>query len=144
MNLKGYRCGNCGAMLPLSRSRQGLVICTCCGSEYMIEGNNPIPYTVHHIPYKTDTLGCKVYIPREELMYDKAFAVEHALQHMVTEISKGIVPFMDVDYIFDPDPMLYKLQGSVRICHPTRPAEETVGEIFKNTSIKSVDIFNRR
>ena len=143
MNLKGYRCGNCGAMLPLSRSRQGLVICTCCGSEYKIEGEEVCPFVVHQIPYETEHLACKVYIPREELMYDKAFAVEHALKHMATEIAKGIVPFMDMDYVFDPNPMLYKLQGSVRICHPTRPAEETVGEIFKDVNIKTTDIFRR-
>lgn len=124
MNPKGYRCANCGKMLLISQARN-IVKCEACGSEYKIEDDFSIrPLYVEQIPYDSHELKVCTYVPGEFLRMNPEFATRVTLEKMAEELSKGIMPFMEISSYFDNETLQYKLYGKLRVHVPRMPLDD--------------------
>lgn len=121
---KGYRCANCGNMLPISRS--GIMKCECCGSEYKVEDDQVIPFRVEHIQFRTETIGASYVIPEEMLKYNPEAAFEVTLEKMAHGMAEKIAPLMDIRVGYDPMYFTYKLDAKLRVAIPSQPPSEVL------------------
>ena len=128
MNPKGYRCANCGNMLPASRT--GIIKCECCGSEYRIEDGME-PLRIERIPFQAVTLGCEAIIPREILLENPNAAFEITLNRMARNLAEKLVPVMDLTVRVDPLRADYLLQARLRAAIPPVHPKDVLREAVK-------------
>ena len=124
MNPTGYRCANCGKMLPASRV--GIVKCECCGSEYRIEDNYTLrPLKVEQLPFNVQILRGQTEIPREFLQYDPQGVFESSLHRMAEQMAEKLMPLMQLDLQYDPMRMHYIIGSQIRVAYPSTPPQAT-------------------
>ena len=114
--LKGYRCPNCNAMIPIPK-HGNIYKRECCGSESEKEQDYLKPLKVEVCNAKLVTLGYKTAIQDEYLKDEtiKEKVIEHNLNNMAHELAKKIIPYMEIEIYKDPYKMLTIINGKVRI-----------------------------
>lgn len=116
----GYRCTNCGKMLPISNAQRGIVTCECCGSQYKIKDSylEPMRIITSHLNYTTveGRVVIPDYILRE--VGDRTSFMEMTLQNMAKNLSEKLVPLMRLETCYDPMEMAWNLYGSLRVAIP--------------------------
>lgn len=125
MTPQGYRCPNCNAMLPISRTYRGICTCECCGSEYRIKSEYEIePLKVEVCQVDLIPICARQIINDEELQCAEQYGkkeefIEQNLKSLSRQLAEQIVTFMEVQIEKD---MMYRqtiIQSRVRIAKPT-------------------------
>lgn len=117
-DLKGYRCPNCGNMIPISRSN--IYKCEYCGSEYEKEDDWLKPLRVevceaHLVNLDFKTKLNDVYLKDEQI---KEKYIQHTVDGIAHELAKQIVPFMEIRTYKDMREMTTVIAGRVRVAEP--------------------------
>lgn len=124
MNAKGYRCANCGNMLPISWN--GVMKCPSCGSQYKEEGGMLSLVRVEKIPFESTTIAGRVIID-PYLFYKKPEAAfELSLKRMASNMAEQIMPLMEVETYYDHARAEYEIRGRIRVAVPSRRPEEVI------------------
>ena len=127
----GYRCNNCGNMLPISRS--GVLKCQFCGSEYKVKEDYSVtPVIVRQQLFDYETLEGRTVIPdwllRDANNKEKLF--ETTLSQMARNMSEKLLPLMQLSYNYDPEYMQYNLYGRIRVAIPRVDPNDILQEAF--------------
>ncbi len=139
MTIKGYRCPNCGKMLVLTDSNNGILTCEACNSQYKMENDhNIVPYYIHHIPYNTHEIAVSSQIPWEFVKENPEFAMRSTLDSMASKMAEDIMPYIRIDSTFDIERMVYRVYGKLRVHVPSMPAQEQLRAAIPELA-KSVD-----
>lgn len=112
---KGYRCPNCGQMIPLSQNR--IIKCEYCGSEYEKEQDTIKPLRIEVCNAEIITLGYKQRLREEYLVNEniKEKYIEHTIDGIAHHLAKEIVPYTEVKSYRDLATMETIISGKVRI-----------------------------
>lgn len=117
-DLKGYRCPNCGQMIPISQGR--IFKCEFCGSEYEKEDDYLKPLRVEVINAKIVKLEYKAkldeYYLRDE-RYKEDY-INHTINDIAHKLAEQIVPFMEIRSYKDMREMTTIISGRVRVAEP--------------------------
>lgn len=113
--IKGYKCPNCGSMIPIPRSGR-IFKCEHCGSEYEKENDYLYPIKIEVCNAKLVTLECRKSIPDEYMRGDiKEAVIEHTLNSIAHELAKSIVPFMEIKSYKDICNLTTVIGGRIKI-----------------------------
>lgn len=112
---KGYRCANCGQMIPISQSR--IIKCEYCGSEYEKENDLLKPIKFEVCETKLVTLEYRERLREEYLLNDnmKEKYIEHTLDGIAHHLAKQIIPYIEVKSYRDLTTMETIISGRVKI-----------------------------
>ena len=116
--LKGYRCSNCGQMLPISSGR--IFKCEYCGSEYEKENEDLKPLLVETCEAKLITFESKVRL-NDHILADercKEDYIKATLSTVAHQLAEQIVPYMEVKSYKDIRSMTTVIGGKIRIAEP--------------------------
>lgn len=119
--LTGYRCPNCGQMLPISRS--GIFTCEFCGSQYEKENSWLRPLTVQVCTARLQKLVAKEYIPDHvvkelDAANCKGDYSEMVLKRMAHQLGESLIPFMKIRTYKDIKTMTTIIGAEVRVAEP--------------------------
>lgn len=114
--IKGYRCPNCGSMIPIP-SNGRIYKCKYCCSEYEKEYDYLKPLKIEVCEARLVNLMYTETIPDEYLVNAdiKEKVIEHTLNNIAHELSKQIVPFMEIESYKDFEKMVTVVKGRVKI-----------------------------
>ena len=117
MSLTGYKCPNCGSMIPIPKKGR-IYHCPYCDSDYEKEDDDFLrPLTVEVCQARLVTLGCKRSVPREYIRHREVTekAIEMTIKDSAHELAEGIIPYMEFEEYFDPEQMTTIIGGRVKI-----------------------------
>ena len=133
-NPKGYRCANCGNMLPISRD--GIMTCPSCGSQYKEEDGMLAPVRVEHIPFESTTIAGRIVIDPYLFYNNPEAAFEVSLKRMAQMMAEKIMPLVELETHYDIATLRHELYGRLRVAIPNRHPEEVIHEAI----VESPDI----
>ena len=117
----GYRCSNCGKMLPINTARNNIVTCECCGSQYRIKDSylEPMRIITSHLNFTT--VEGRVIIPDYILreVGDRPSFMEITLENMAKNLAEKLVPLMKLETNYDIRRMEWNLYGSLQVAVPS-------------------------
>ena len=138
----GYRCSNCGKMLPISTASKGIVTCDCCGSQYKIKDSylEPMRIITSHINFTT--VEGRVVIPDYILrdVGDRTSFMEMTLQNMAKNLAEKLVPLMKLETNYDARRMEWNLYGSLQVGVPSVDPYSSLcyADIVKSDSVGAI------
>lgn len=117
-DLKGYRCPNCGNMIPISRSN--IYKCEYCGSEYEKENEYLKPLLVETCEAKLITFESKARLDDHILADEKCKEdyIKATLSTVARQLAEQIIPYMEVRSYKDISSMTTVIGGKIRIAEP--------------------------
>jgi len=122
-DIRGYRCPNCGAMIPVKSGR--VLKCECCGSEFERTRSDLIPYQVVTFEGEDIVIGTRIsQWEMDETFRDAVQAedfLEYKLNEMARKLATSIMPYIEVVVHEDLERGGMLIRGKVRIGKPTRP-----------------------
>lgn len=125
MEPRGYRCPNCSAMLPISKTYRGICTCECCGSEYRIKNEYEIEplkvevCRVDLVPIAASQIIDDNVLYEAEQCGEKEKFIEYNLKSLSKQLAEQIIPFMEVYAEKDPRYMHTTIHSGIRIAKPT-------------------------
>lgn len=135
-DLKGYRCPNCGQMLPISKSRGGIVTCEYCGSEYKVEGDDPFNLRIERIPFRSVRFSMQASIPRECCYNgeDMKMAFHYTVEELANALAEKLLNIMEIEVCQDIPYGDFKVRSSMRVAVPMegRNPAEAFKELFES------------
>ena len=119
-NIKGYRCPNCGSMIPISGGR--VLKCECCGSEFEKERNDiQRIYTTTNIDGEDILIGTRIYgYEMEHFKADPEGFLEYKLNDMSRKLAAAILPHISIDVSEDIMTGGLAIRAKVRVGQPVR------------------------
>ena len=138
-DLKGYRCPNCGQMLPISRS--GIYTCEYCGSQYKAEDEYGV-LKIERLPFKSIQLTLQKRIALEYLIDRPQEILAYSLEEMAKEMAEKLLPYMEYDIAQDPQYMDCRMRGRIRIAIPERNPIEAIQAMSEKVLVEEVAIGN--
>lgn len=112
---KGYRCPNCGSMIPATSRR--IIKCGSCGSEYEREDEYLKPLIIEVSEVKLVNLEYRERLRDEYLINDnmKELYIKHTLDGIAHQLAKDIIPYMEVKSYKDLQTMETIINGRIKI-----------------------------
>lgn len=122
-DIRGYRCPNCGAMIPISRGR--VLKCECCGAEFERTRSDLIPYQVVTFEGEDIVIGTRIsQWEMDETFRDEVHAedfLEYKLNEMARKLATSIIPYIEMDVSEDLPRGGMLIRGKLRVGKPIRP-----------------------
>ncbi len=119
-DIKGYRCPNCGSMIPLKGGK--ILKCEACGTEFEREDNDIRPVYVTTIQGEDVVIGTRIYgHEMEAFTHDPDGFLEYKLKGMAHELAQAILPYIELDVSHDIQTCGLAIRGKVRIGQPVHP-----------------------
>ena len=95
-DIKGYRCPNCGSMIPISSGR--VLKCECCGSEFEKEHKDIQRIYTTNIDGEDVLIGTRIYgYEMECFKADPEGFLEYKLNDMAHKLAESILPHISID-----------------------------------------------
>lgn len=136
LNAEGYRCPNCGAMLPISKTYRGICTCQHCGGEYKITDSYMVePFTVEVCQLPLIDIKMQQLISYETIEQIKwanaeETYMEHVMDAIAMNLSKKLLPFMETYVERDAFTLGTVINGRIRVARPISNSISPV-EAFK-------------
>lgn len=124
VNAEGYRCPNCGAMLPISKTYRGICTCQHCGGEYKITDDymvEPLTVEVCQVPLidiKMQQLISHEAIEQIKWSHAEEAYMEHMMGAMAINLSKKLLPFIETYVEQDMFTMNTVINGRIKVAKP--------------------------
>ena len=112
-DLKPLICTECGGHID-----RDTMTCKFCGIQYKLDESN-MPIFVRRFDPKMETIHTAMYVPRymTESMSTKEGS-EYAVKQLANQLSKALIPFMEVHNDFDPRTDSHRIWARVRVYRP--------------------------
>lgn len=128
---KGYRCPNCGQMLPISRS--GVMKCQYCGGEFKTD-DGYAPLRIEEVHFRAIEIGCQVQVPEFVFTDNPERAIALSLHEMSKQMAEKLIPLMNLRV--DTDPLWLnegriKIQGRIKVGIPDMPPQRVLQEALQ-------------
>lgn len=125
-----YICSCCGGKIDKSTMK-----CDYCGTQYKMENDNVV-IRVETFQNPTRELICSRSFDRRdlELFRNQEHAFDTMVSHMAMEFAKDLMPYMDMEYEFDPVNLRYSLHARLKVVNPVnKPTNvlESLSEVIR-------------
>ena len=118
-DIKGYRCPNCGSMIPISSGR--VLKCECCGSEFEKEHKDIQRIYTTNIDGEDVLIGTRIYgYEMEYFKADPEGFLEYKLNDMAHKLAESILPHISIDVSEDLRTGGLAIRAKVRVGQPVR------------------------
>jgi len=140
--LKGYQCSQCGQMLPISKTRNGICTCEYCGSQYRVEDDCG-RLKIETLPFRSIQLTLSKRIAYEYLKENPTETLAWSLEEMASEMAEKLMPYLEFEMEHDIKYMDYRLRGSVRIAIPQRSGLEAFEAMREKVKVEETVVGTR-
>ena len=120
-----YVCSCCGGKI-----NRATMTCEYCGTRYKEEYGNVIRFETFQNPVRT--LASKVSLDRRMLMDSPQEYAEYAIKSLAREFAECIVPFMDVEYSYDPFYCIGTLAARIKVVEPINKPTNALAELSRS------------
>lgn len=129
--LTGYKCANCGQMLPIPKGN--IFKCEYCGSEYERDDYTDVlkPLYVQVLHADVATLKSNYILDRYTMQHtDRAQdALEHAIENCANKMAEQLVPYIEWHTYTRPEDFVV-VEGRLKVVRPDERI--TVRDIVNN------------